>query len=244
MPSVLIAGASGLVGNATLERALSRNGWTEVIALSRRRPEIDSVRPFTHLSVDLRDAAAARSALSDIGDITHLVYAALYEKPGLITGWLERDQMQTNLTMLKDCLEPLLGSKSLQQVTILQGTWFAAPSLLSRTRLYKLFAMQRADAFEVLAEPRRRRIVELLAEGERPVGDLVDELGLSQPGVSRHLRVLREAGLVDVRADAQRRLYGLRSERLREIDEWISRFRALWTASLDELERHLDQTER
>ncbi len=122
MPSVLIAGASGLVGNATLERALSRNGWTEVIALSRRRPEIDSVRPFRHLSVDLRDGDAARKALSDSGDITHLVYAALYEKPGLIPGWLERDQMETNMAMLENCLEPLLGSKSLRQVTILQGT--------------------------------------------------------------------------------------------------------------------------
>src|SRR5581483_4093062 len=122
MPSVLIAGASGLVGNATLERALSRNGWTEVIALSRRRPEVDSIRPFEHLSVDLRNADAARSALAGIGDITHLVYAALYEKPGLIPGWQERDQMETNLTMLQNCLEPLLGSKSLRQVTIMQGT--------------------------------------------------------------------------------------------------------------------------
>lgn len=122
MPSVLIAGASGLVGNATLERVLSRNGWTDVIALSRRRPEVDSVKPFKHLSVDLRDADAARSALSDIHDVTHVAYAALYEKPGLIPGWLERDQMETNLRMLQNCLEPLLGSKSLRQVTILQGT--------------------------------------------------------------------------------------------------------------------------
>lgn len=122
MPSVLIAGASGLVGSATLERALSRNGWTDVIALSRRRPEVDSVRPFRHISVDLRDADAASSALSGIGDVTHLVYAALYEKPGLIPGWLERDQMETNLQMLQNCLEPMLGSKSLRQVTILQGT--------------------------------------------------------------------------------------------------------------------------
>jgi nucleoside-diphosphate-sugar epimerase len=122
MPSVLIAGASGLVGNATLERVLSRNGWTDVIALSRRRPEVDSVRPFEHLSVDLRNADSARSALANVGDITHLVYAALYEKPGLIPGWQERDQMETNLAMLKNCIEPLLGRKSLRHVTILQGT--------------------------------------------------------------------------------------------------------------------------
>lgn len=122
MPSVLIAGASGLVGNATLELALSRDGWTDVIGLSRRPPELDSVRPFTHLSVDLRDKAAATQALEQTGDVTHLVYAALYEKPGLIPGWQERDQMETNLAMLQNCLEPLLGSKSLRHVTVLQGT--------------------------------------------------------------------------------------------------------------------------
>jgi len=122
MPSVLIAGASGVVGNAALERVLSRNGWTDVIALSRRVPEVDTVRPFRHLSVDLRDADNARAALSDVADVTHLVYAALYEKPGLIQGWQERDQMETNLAMLQHCLEPLLESAPLRHVTILQGT--------------------------------------------------------------------------------------------------------------------------
>jgi len=122
MPSVLIAGASGLVGNATLELFLSRNGWHGVTALSRRVPEVDSRRPFTHLSVDLRDANGARRALQDVTDVTHLVYAALYEKPGLIEGWQERDQMETNLRMLENCLEPLLGSGTLRHVTILQGT--------------------------------------------------------------------------------------------------------------------------
>jgi nucleoside-diphosphate-sugar epimerase len=122
MPSVLIAGASGVVGNAALERFLAHNGWTDVVALSRRKPEVDSKRPFKHLSVDLRDQDAARQALSDVGNITHLVYAALYEKPGLIAGWQEQDQMDTNLAMLQNCLEPLLGSKSLRHVTILQGT--------------------------------------------------------------------------------------------------------------------------
>jgi nucleoside-diphosphate-sugar epimerase len=122
MPSVLIAGASGLVGNAALGRFLSRNGWTEVVALSRRKPEIDSTRPFKHLRVDLRDREASRSALSEVRGVTHLVYAALYEKPGLIAGWQERDQMQTNLAMLQNCVEPLLGSSSLRHVTLLQGT--------------------------------------------------------------------------------------------------------------------------
>ena len=122
MPSVLIAGASGVVGNAALERFLSRDGWTDVIALSRRRPEIDGTRPFRHIAVDLRERPAVESALSDVRGITDVVYAALYEKPGLIPGWQERDQMETNLAMLENCLEPLLGSSSLRHVTILQGT--------------------------------------------------------------------------------------------------------------------------
>jgi nucleoside-diphosphate-sugar epimerase len=121
MPSVLIAGASGVVGNAALERFLSHNGWSSVVAVSRRKPEIDSIRPFTHLSLDLRDATASREALAQLKGITHIVYAALYEKPGLIPGWQERDQMETNLAMLENCLEPLLGP-SLRHVTILQGT--------------------------------------------------------------------------------------------------------------------------
>jgi nucleoside-diphosphate-sugar epimerase len=122
VPSVLIAGASGLVGNATLEKFLSRNGWSEVIALSRRRPEVDTTRPFEHIAVDLREREMARAALTEVRGITHLVYAALYEKPGLIPGWQERDQMETNLEMLQNCLEPLLASSSLRQVTIMQGT--------------------------------------------------------------------------------------------------------------------------
>ncbi len=99
------------------------------------------------------------------------------------------------------------------------------------------------DTFEVLAEPTRRRLVELLAEGEWSVGALVERLGMSQPGISRHLRVLRDAGMVRVRPDAQRRLYGLRPAPLREVDEWISPYRPLWAGSLARLERHLDETE-
>jgi DNA-binding transcriptional ArsR family regulator len=95
-------------------------------------------------------------------------------------------------------------------------------------------------AFEVLAEPNRRRILDLLRVAERPVGELVDELDVSQPGVSKHLRVLREAGLVDVRSDAQRRLYRVRPEPLRAIDEWLEPYRELWPSRLDDLERHLD----
>jgi DNA-binding transcriptional ArsR family regulator len=97
-----------------------------------------------------------------------------------------------------------------------------------------------ASTFEVLAEPRRRQILDLLRGGERPVGELVEKLTLAQPTVSKHLRVLREAGLVEVRHDAQRRWYRLRPEPLVEIDSWLAPYRQLWTASLDALERHLD----
>lgn len=96
-------------------------------------------------------------------------------------------------------------------------------------------------SFAVLAEPNRRRILDALRAGERPVGDLVGELRLSQPAVSKHLRVLREAGLVRVRGDAQRRLYRLSPQPLRELDEWLAPYRALWAASLDALESHLDR---
>ena len=100
-----------------------------------------------------------------------------------------------------------------------------------------------ASTFDVLAEPTRRRILDLLRDDERPVGDLVDRLELSQPGVSKHLKVLREAGLVEVRREAQRRLYRVRPEPLAEIDEWLAPYRRLWASTLDALERHLDETE-
>jgi DNA-binding transcriptional ArsR family regulator len=93
--------------------------------------------------------------------------------------------------------------------------------------------------FEVLVEPHRRRILDLLRGREQTVGDLVAALRLSQPGVSKHLRVLRQAGLVEARADGQRRLYRLRSEPLREIDEWLAPYRAAWADRLDALEAHL-----
>jgi DNA-binding transcriptional ArsR family regulator len=93
----------------------------------------------------------------------------------------------------------------------------------------------------VLAEPSRRRIIELLRDGERPVGDLVTDLRLSQPAVSKHLRVLRDAGLVESRTDAQRRLYRIRPQPLAELDAWLEPYRRLWNESLDRLERHLDE---
>lgn len=97
-----------------------------------------------------------------------------------------------------------------------------------------------AVLFEVLADAHRRSILDRLREDEQSVGDLVEVLGVSQPAVSKHLRVLREAGLVQVRADAQRRLYRLRPEPLRALDEWLAPYRELWAARLDALERHLD----
>jgi DNA-binding transcriptional ArsR family regulator len=100
-----------------------------------------------------------------------------------------------------------------------------------------------ATTFEVLAEPRRREILDLLRERERSVGELVDRVAISQPGVSKHLRVLRDAGLVDVRPDAQRRIYVVRPEPLIEVDAWIAPYRRLWADTLDALERHLDASE-
>ena len=99
------------------------------------------------------------------------------------------------------------------------------------------------STFEVLTDANRRRILDLLRERARAVGELVEELGISQPGVSKHLRVLREAGLVEARADAQRRLYGLRAEPLAEVDAWLAPYRRFWAGRLDDLERHLDEKE-
>ena len=98
------------------------------------------------------------------------------------------------------------------------------------------------SVLDAIAEPTRRRILDVVRDGERSVGELVDELGIHQPGVSRHLRVLRDAGLVEVRKDAQRRLYRLRPEPLMELDAWLEPYRAEWAARLDGLERHLRRT--
>jgi DNA-binding transcriptional ArsR family regulator len=97
--------------------------------------------------------------------------------------------------------------------------------------------------FDVLAEPKRRQILDLLRSDERAVNELVEALGLAQPAVSKHLRTLREAGLVAVRTDAQRRLYRLNAAPLRELDAWLAPYRCLWESRLDDLERHLDQME-
>jgi DNA-binding transcriptional ArsR family regulator len=97
------------------------------------------------------------------------------------------------------------------------------------------------ETFRALAEPNRFQIVEMLLNGPRPVGDLVDQLGLRQPQVSKHLRVLSEAGLVDVRVDAQRRIYALRPAPLQELEVWLDRYRQLWEENFMRLDALLDE---
>lgn len=97
--------------------------------------------------------------------------------------------------------------------------------------------------FEILAEPNRRAILSLLASSQLSVGNIEQRLRMAQPTVSKHLRVLRDAGFVESTVDAQRRLYRLKPEPLREVDDWLSQFRQLWSTHLDALERHLDNME-
>ncbi len=96
-------------------------------------------------------------------------------------------------------------------------------------------------AYAALAEPHRRQILDLLRERERSVNDLVARLNISQPGVSKHLKVLRESGLVAVRPDGRQRWYGLRAQPLAEVDEWLEPYREYWSGRLDALERHLEE---
>ena len=99
-----------------------------------------------------------------------------------------------------------------------------------------------SSPWQALADPNRRAVLELLLERPRPVGELVASLGLSQPGTSKHLRVLREAGLVQVRREANRRVYALDPGPLNELDVWLAPYRRLWNEHLDALGRHLDHT--
>ena len=100
------------------------------------------------------------------------------------------------------------------------------------------------SAFEIIAEPNRRAILSLLVSSQRSVGELERRLRMSQPTVSKHLRVLREAGFVESTVDAQRRLYRLKPQPLQEIDAWLAPFRRFWSAHLDALERHLDRMDQ
>jgi DNA-binding transcriptional ArsR family regulator len=101
-----------------------------------------------------------------------------------------------------------------------------------------------ASAFEVIAEPNRRAILSLLVASEQSVGEIERQLGMSQPTVSKHLRVLREAGFVESAVDAQRRVYRLKPEALRALDDWLAPFRRCWSAHVDALERHLDRMDQ
>jgi DNA-binding transcriptional ArsR family regulator len=100
------------------------------------------------------------------------------------------------------------------------------------------------SAFEIISEPNRRAILGLLVSSERSVGEIEHRLRMSQPTVSKHLRVLREAGFVEATVDAQRRLYRLKPEALLEVDDWLDQFRRFWSAHVDALERHLDQMDK
>jgi DNA-binding transcriptional ArsR family regulator len=104
--------------------------------------------------------------------------------------------------------------------------------------------MAMPTAFEIIADRNRRTILDALRERERPVAELVAQLAISQPAVSKHLRVLRNADLVAVRQDGQRRLYSISPAPLAEIDEWLAPYRRLWNTRLDALERHLDERSR
>jgi nucleoside-diphosphate-sugar epimerase len=122
--TVLIAGATGVVGHAALEAFVQAGGW-HVVALSRRAPDLHGLPTgarLTHLPVDLTDAQACRTALATVPRITHLAFAALHEQPGLVRGWRAPEQMQTNLRMLRHLLDPLCEAGSLEHVSLLQGT--------------------------------------------------------------------------------------------------------------------------
>jgi DNA-binding transcriptional ArsR family regulator len=100
------------------------------------------------------------------------------------------------------------------------------------------------SAFEIIAEPNRRAILSLLVSSEQSVGEIERQLRMTQPTVSKHLRVLREAGFVESTVDAQRRLYRLKPESLQEVDMWLAQFRRFWSAHVDALERHLDRMDQ
>jgi DNA-binding transcriptional ArsR family regulator len=120
-----------------------------------------------------------------------------------------------------------------------------ARTVYTLTRIYTVQYTKRVESvFEIIAEPNRRAILSLLASSEQSVGEIERQLRMSQPTVSKHLRVLREAGFVESTVAAQRRLYRLKPEPLREVDAWLTQFRRFWSAHVDALERHLDRMDQ
>ncbi len=117
-----------------------------------------------------------------------------------------------------------------------------APSTYTLTRIYSREYIKSVEsAFEIIAEPNRRAILSLLVSSQQSVGEIERQLRMSQPAVSKHLRVLRDAGFVESTVDAQRRLYRLKPEPFREVDAWLAQFRRFWSGYVDALERHLDR---
>ena len=122
---------------------------------------------------------------------------------------------------------------------------FQAGLEYSLTRIYSAGYINRVESvFEIIAEPNRRAILSLLVSSEQSVGEIGRQLRMPQPTVSKHLRVLREAGFVEATVDAQRRLYRLKPEALQEVDAWLAPFREFWSARVDALERYLDRMEQ
>src|SRR5207253_6016271 len=119
---------------------------------------------------------------------------------------------------------------------------FHSPPVYTLTRICAVEYTTRVESvFEIIAEPNRRAILSLLVSSQQSVGEIERQLRMSQPAVSKHLRVLREAGFVESTVDAQRRLYRLKPEPLQEVDMWLAQFRRFWSAHVDALERHLDR---
>nr|HMN72052.1 NAD-dependent epimerase/dehydratase family protein [Rhodoblastus sp.] len=119
--TVLIAGASGVVGQAAVEHFAKLPGWT-TIAVSRRAPLVRASRAWRHVALDLTDAAACRATAAALPRVTHVVYGALHEKPDLVAGWRDPEQMATNLTMLRNLVAPVVEYGALEHVSLLQGT--------------------------------------------------------------------------------------------------------------------------
>ena len=126
----------------------------------------------------------------------------------------------------------------------MRGSSLAVTICLDTYMLYAVYIKHMETVFEIVAEPNRRAILSLLVSSEQSVGEIERQLRMPQPMVSKHLRVLREAGFVESTVDAQRRLYRLKPGPLREIDAWLAQFRRFWSAHVDALERHLDRMER